>query len=410
MKSSQENTASQLNTILLLFVIIRLVIIFMFTPEGWFNLYTDAFSYYHAAQQSEQGYLPDINMWYEYPPLSAYWVQGIYAFTRQILPLGDFESFTFDFFARLLRLSLLIPECGILILLHRIAHKVYGMVQANWMAWVYSSLSAPLFYMIFSHQNIAVFFTLLSLYLYLNHRRLGSAAALALGILAKLTPAFLLGPLVRDMWPAWKKGVVFIGATAAGVAIGYAPFIIMGGGRWVWASFTALARGHSYDTPWAILDGNWGPGGYGPPETRLDLAQAELARGNLSVLPAWLPLLLFGLLYAYLFFRPYRPTPENLLRFSALTLTIFHLWSKGWSPQWIVSVIPLVLLSLPGREGLRFVIALTVATLLEWPLGDAFQSHFLLGLAIMARTIIWGVLAWRLLADKSRIAPPALSG
>ncbi|HEY4723489.1 MAG TPA: hypothetical protein VII92_16660, partial [Anaerolineae bacterium] len=84
-----SSRASQLKTIVVLFVALRVTILFLYTPQGLLNAYTDYQHYYRTAQLSDQGYQPFINMWYEYPPFFTYISQGVYRLTQSIVPTGD---------------------------------------------------------------------------------------------------------------------------------------------------------------------------------------------------------------------------------------------------------------------------------------------------------------------------------
>lgn len=380
----------QMKTILTLFIVARLTILFFYSPQGLFNAYTDYYHYYRTAQLSEQGYYPFINMWYEYPPITAYLPQAAYWLTRQALPPGDVYSFSYLLFARLLGAILLVFDAGVLLLLHAIAARVWGQARAIQLAWVYAALSLPLLFWTYSHQVVAVFFLLLAIYWFIEPRPLGSAAALGLGIAAKITPVFLLAPAIKFTWPRRGKAAAYSLVACIVPLLTYLPFFLLGGGSWVVASFTAMAKVGSYGTLWAMLDQNWGPGNYGPLETRLQLEQAGAIQANPSVIPGLLILGFFALMYALAYFRPVdRSDPRHFIWFTTLTMIFFHLWSKGWSPQWIVLVIPLLLLSFPEGGGLRWVLWLTALILAEWFFSAIFQSPILASIFILLRTLLF---------------------
>lgn len=406
MKSSGQDRVSQLNTILMLFIVMRFTLLLLYTPQGLLNAYTDFHHYYRTAQMSEAGALPYISMWNEYPPLSAYWVQAVYRWTRAVLPPGDLHSLTYLVFSRLLGMTLLVVECGILVLVHRLGQAAWGMERANFLGWVYACLSLPLFYWNYSHQNIAAFFLLAGMLAVVQQRSKAAGAAVGLGILAKITPAILIAPAVRWSWPDRRRIAWIVVVTLVVVALGYLPFLLLGGGRYVAASFAALIKVRSYSTPWALIDRNWGPGEYGPLENRLDPALASDLPGNPPAISSWVILLVFAALYAVIFFRHMPMGMIGFIRFTALTMVLFLLWSKGWSPQWSVLVVPLILLSYPDRIGIGFVLALTGLCLLEWPLAAAFSARGLLVFAILARTGLWTWLGVRLWRDLS--APAAV--
>lgn len=392
--SAPPSASSQLKTIVTLFVILRVTILLMYTPQGLLNAYTDYQHYYRTAQFSDQGFYPFVNLWYEYPPLTTYLSEGVYWLTRSVLPPGDLASITYQVYARLLAAVFLCFETGVVILLHRLGTRLWDMERANWLGWVYATLSVPLFYWNTSQNSGVAFFTLLAVARFLEARPASSAMALGLGIAAKFTPVFMLGPVARFLLPDWRR-VLRYGLIAA-ITMGaiFAPFVLLGGGPWVAASFVTLLRLASWSTPWALIDGNWNPGDAGPLSTRFDLGAINHLPGNPPIIPGWLTLVVFGLIYLWLFRRPLEPTnPRHFLWFSTLTLLIFVLWSKGWSPQWATLIIPFVLLSFPNQRGLGLVLALTAILFVEWPLSDALKSSGLLAVTVLARTTLFIVIA-----------------
>lgn len=377
-------------TILILFLVFRLTLLVFFTPQGLVNAYTDYYYYYQTAQLSQQGYYPFINMWYEYPPLLAYLPQAAYWFAGRIVPLGDIYSFGYVLFFRVLGVFLLAFEAGVLVLLHRIGGRIWGPEKADWLAWVYSSLSLPLFFLTFAHQVVAVFFLLLAVDWLLEQHWGRSALALGLGVAAKFTPAFLLPAVARFLWPHIRKLAGYTLIVILIVALVYLPFVFLGGGKWVMASFEAVSKVGSYGTIWAALDQNWGPGTYGPLETRMQIEQAQVTHANPALIPGALLLAAFAALYAWFFFRPLDfQDARQVIWFITFTSMIFHLWSRGWSPQWAVMVVPLFLLSFPNNEGLRYVLLLTALIFVEWPVTTIAPAPVLVTTFILLRTALF---------------------
>jgi hypothetical protein len=392
--SVTNTSASQLKTIVALFIVLRLTLLLLYTPQGLLNAYTNFHFYYLIAQFSEVGRYPFVNMWYEYPPLSAYVPELAYRLTRAILPVGDFQSFTYQFYARLLGTLMLVFETGVLLLVHRIGAIAWGEVKADWLAWVYSALSVPLFYWNTSQDAILVFFTLWALYNFVTGRWRWSAIALGLGITAKFTPVFFLGPAFRWLWPR-RRGLLIYGTlTVVTAAAVYGIFFALGGGPWVMASFVSLSHLASWATPWAILDNNWGPGNVGELTSRLYLDQAATPPGNPPVIPGWVSLIIFAAGYAWLFFRPLKREPRHFIWFTTLSIMVFCLWSKGWSPQWATLLLPLILLAFPDTRGVKLSLLLTAIVFVEWPLSDALRSTALLGVAILSRALLFIVIGW----------------
>jgi hypothetical protein len=387
-------SSSQLKTIVTLFVILRVTILLMYTPQGLLNAYTDYQHYYRVAQLSDQGYLPFINSWSEHPPLQAYTSVAVYRFVRTFMPAGELTTPTYQFFARLLGAVMLIFETGALILLHRIATRTWDMERANWLAWVYTALSVPLFYWNASQTSNFVFFTLLAVYWFIANKRTASAMSLALAMLVKLTPVFLIGAVARFEWPALKPIARYVIVVAIVFALAFVPFIALGGTSWTIASLASNGVRASWSTPWALIDGNWGVGDVGDVPARTQLDQAYRVYGNPAAIPGVLGIIVFGLIFLWLFRRPIdQRDPRHFIWFTTLILLLFHLWSKGWSPQWAMLIIPFILLSFPNQRGLGLVLIFTVLLFIEWPLADVLRWPPIIATAILGRTALFVVMS-----------------
>ncbi len=382
-----ETKKSQFKIIVTLFVIMRLTILFFYSSQGMFAAYSDYFYYYWSAQLTDQGYYPFVNMWYEYPPISAYLPVAIYRLVHAILPMGDINSFGYMMFSHLLGLVFLIFDIGILILVYKIAERMWGIEKAEGLTWIYSVLNLPLFFWTYAHQSVVGFFLLLSIYLFIIQKPGRSAVALGLGIASKITPAFMLAPAIRFLWPKRRTLAGYTGLALLTAGLVYLPFLLLGGARWIAASFLALTKVGSYGTVWAILDGNWSFGNYGPLATRLQLDQASVLHGNPPVLPEVLVIGIFAVLYGLFFFKPVdRQDARHFVWFSTLTMLIFHLWLKGWSPRWSVMIVPLLLLSFPNNKGLLLTLLFTGLVFLDWPLPASVEPKILYAFFTFLRT------------------------
>jgi len=377
-------------SILLLFIFMRLSLLLFFSPQGLINAYSDYYYYYRIAQLSDEGYFPFINMWYEYPPILAYLPLVVYRITQVVAPGGDIFSIGYQLFARMLGMIFLAFETGVLVLIYETAKEVWSKEKALWLGWVYSALSLPLFFFFIAHQSVVVFFMMLAIFWFITKKYAASAIALGLGVAAKLVPIILVPPVMKFLWPRYKKVLVYALVVAVVFLLQYIPFVSSGSLPWVTASFNALSNVGSYGTLWAIIDGNWGPGTYGPIPARLDITQAGLTHANPEVLPGWVILLIFGLIYIFLLLRPNNvEDPKEFIWFSTLTWIIFLLYIKGWSPHWAVMLVPLLLLSFPDNLGLFLTLLLTGIVFLEWPVGEAISSKSLSVIIISSRLIFF---------------------
>lgn len=131
-------------------------------------------------------------------------------------------------------------------------------------------------------------------------------------------------------------------------------------------SLRSLVSRASWQTVWSLLDGNLGTGAY--QADRLDPVAALRPEGNLACVPQWLTLLLFGGLYLWLWRRiPDEGEPRRVIRFTTLTVVIFFLGSRGWSPQWLGMLAPLLFLSDPLDRAVLYAVVLTFVNIARWP-------------------------------------------
>jgi hypothetical protein len=75
-------------------------------------------------------------------------------------------------------------------------------------------------------------------------------------------------------------------------------------------------------------------------------------------------------------------------------LCLLFLWSKGWSPQWLAYLPPIVLISLPFGQALGFGLNLVAISLVEWPLLITRGLFDLLWIPVVIRTALVVLLAF----------------
>jgi hypothetical protein len=342
--------------VLFLFVGFRLSLL-AFWPSDQLARWSDYDYYYEVARWIDQGWLPYIDYWVEYPPLFSYLSVLLY------LLMPRFASF-----ATGLALVQLAFEIGSFVLFYRVAWRTLGDAQANRLVWVYALLFAPVATWWLSFDSLVTFFLLLAVERWLAGRRLQSALAMGIGALVKWFPMLFLPAAVRFRRD-WR-GAVSIVTVALVVVIAVFGVLALLSPEYTGASLRSLGSRASWQTVWALLDGNLGTGAYNA--NRLDPAAAALPQGNPARVPSWLTTLLFGVLYLWLWLRisndPSTATDElSVLRFTTLTVLLFFLWSRGWSPQWMGPLAPLLLLCLPLERAVLYVVVLTFVNIAEWP-------------------------------------------
>jgi len=343
---------STLRLTLLLFVTFRLGLL-AFWPADQLARWSDYDYYYQIASWADQGWLPYLHYWVEYPPLFPYLSVLLYLLTPHYVA-----------YATGLALVQLAFETGSLVLLHRLARRALGEVRADRVAWVYTLLFAPVATLWLSFDAISTFFLLLTVERWLAGRRTGSALAMGIGALVKWFPLLFLPVAVR-FGRDWREAVrcAVMAATIVALVLGLLAVLSP---AYTFASLRSLGSRASWQTVWALLDGNLGTGAY--QADRLDPVAALRSQGNLACVPQWLTLLLFGGLYLWLWRRiPDEGEPRRVIRFTTLTVVTFFLWSRGWSPQWLGMLVPLLLLSFPLERAVLYVVVLTFVNIAEWP-------------------------------------------
>ena len=287
---------------------------------------------------------------------------------------------------------LLLVECANLYLLYRLAFILFGRGRAINVAWIYTALFIPIFFWLGNFDALTTFFILLGLYSIITNRKVVLALALGLGTMIKFIPAMLIATVGRAI--GLKQALIYAGATLAISLIIFGPFAIISP-KLTLASLGAQAGKSSYQTVWALVDGNSTTGNFGPLADHFDATKAGEPTHNPARIPRWLTLIPFILLGLYLYTRPVSlPDPGlDAVVFTALAFVIFFLWSQGWSPQWQTFLIPLLLLALPEKRAVLFIIVLGFVNFLEWPVILSRGLNDFLPVTILIRTLILILLA-----------------
>jgi hypothetical protein len=389
--------------LLLLFVAFRLMMLVTFLPEDLTHL-GDYPYYYALAQLSDEGRWPFIGYWSEHAPLFPFLSTLIYRLSL-LTPRGGYEAYVYLFGCAMLAF-----DVGSLWLLMRLGRRLWGEELSLRLGWTWALLFAPLIYSWWTFEGMTAFFILLALELLLAERDGWSAVAAGLGVLTKLVPVVLVAAVMRARpLRRWLR----YGLIALGVVLAVLLPLVLAGGPYAMAFFRSTVARSSYETVWALIDGNRGTGMLLPLVAHLDPAQAGQATGHAARLPEWLKSGAFGLLYLWLLWRAdLHDAPRRLVAFVALSLVLFFLWSKGWSPQWQVFLFPLLLLALPYQRALLWVLTLSAVNLAEWPVLLAHQLDPWLWVTVLLRTALFiglGYELWRVVRPSysvsGRLAP-----
>ncbi len=367
-----------------LFIAFRLMWLIAYPPDS-LMIYGDYPYYFDLARLANDGRLPFLGYWVEYPPLFAYLCQGLYAVS------GD----RYHTFAALLGLVMIAFEAGNVVMVWRLASHIHSGQDALRLTWVYALLFAPAFVMWHNHDVISTFFLLWAADEFLRGRVNRSAVWVGVGAMIKYFPVLLL-PVAWRFRRNWREAVIYA-VIVAGVCVAtLAPFLIASP-TYAVASLRAQLSKTSWQTVWALLDGNLVTGIFGAAASHIDPVVATASQGNPPRIPPVIPLIAFGVLYLWLWLKSsasgLRPPmyARRLMAFTAMTLVVFFLWSKGWSPQWLVMLIPFVLIVFPLRRALLYILTLSFINLAEWPVLLSRGMNQWLYLTVPVRTVLFAL-------------------
>lgn len=232
--------------------------------------------------------------------------------------------------------------------------------------------------------DLAVFFLLAGLTYAVENRTARAGILWGIGALVKVFPLIGLAALWQKRKPGrlLRAGVISVGIFAVGMA---ALWLVSP--QFTRASLQSQSSKGSWETVWALVDGNLSTGNFGALVERLDPALAARPVGNPARISPWLTLPLFILLGVFLLIRAKETAFQPVIAVG-LALSLFFLWSAGWSVQWVLYPIPLFLLGLDRRDAALMVPAFLLVNLLEWPLLLSRGQFTMLPVTVLTRTFL----------------------
>ncbi len=401
---SKKNSLPELFTdwrvLLYLFISLRIGLLIVYQPqllatsdadlplvERGLTTLGDYAEHYQISSRVASDNLPYKDYWVEFPPV---WP----ALTALLATL--FNNFTN--WASVLFLLMTLFDIGNLLLVRQLGEKLHGSDTGIALSWVYALLVTPLVMTAWNFESIVIFTVLMGFRWLIQAKNIPSAAVISFGILTKYISVLIL-PVVWKFYPRCQA--IIFSAFSLGIALVVLGALLAWGGEIAWTSLTVQFSKPSYQTVWALLDGNYRTGSFPGGEARYD-AEAQIVRqwGNEAVIPAWLRLIPFAAFGLWLFMRPMADKISTQFAFLSITLVIFMLWSHGWSPQWVVVLLPFILLNFPTRIGVLGAVTLMIGTFIEYPLlfrygaesGNLISEAYRLPFALMivARTLFLG--------------------
>jgi Gpi18-like mannosyltransferase len=385
-----------------LFVTFRMLAVLFLRPGGYVRDYADFTLYLGVAKLSDEGLYPSIHFWLEYPPFFPWLTVGLYRLSLLIPPWIEDPRL---WFYALLSITLAVFEVGNFALIYAIGLLTDDRTKALRAALFYAVLFVPVYVLTSDFDSIPLFFMLLGLYLLLKERGWASGIALGVGFALKITPVILVPVAIRALAGLWRKAGHALGA-AVTVIIMSLPFLFLDAHLYLVPLRAALGRS-SWETIWAVAEGYFSYGEVGG--NRFDRAVTDFSIHPQTLPWLWISLA-FVLIYLWLYTRPvdYRDR-RKVLALSTVTVALFMLYSKGYSPQFLVYLLPFLVLCCPGPRGVAYAVALSVLNFMEQPVYFVIfpdQHAFFVGIVSWRALILLAVVvegAWILWPQSERV-------
>lgn len=359
----------------LLFLIARLIMVVSIPLEG-LKSYGDYWNFYQLAATGR----PFLDLWLEFPPLFPVLSRGIY-----LMVGGREHSYSY---ALIVIFSIL--QAANIFFFQKIASNINTEKEAINRTFVYAFFLVGLFYGWAYFDSLAVFFLLLGIYLITIKKSRTAGLVIGIGGLIKWFPLLILPAAWK--WLSTKKALSAL--IIALVVIGLGWGLLFGiSPEFTKASLIAQGAKGSWETVWALIDGNLSTGNFSPEINRAIPASASISTGNPPVISSWLSLLAIGGVGFLVFWKSTIDSAVKLVGFSGFTLIMFFLWSPGYSPQWTLYLLPLVILCFDNSRSRLLALVLVLANLLEWPILLSRGWFQFLDEVVLLRTAIFFLLA-----------------
>lgn len=357
--------------------------------------------YLELGRLSSLGFLPYRDFWLEYPPVFPWIVVAVYRLTL-LMPAPAFYPLLPDALAGIFHFNLgLIMVAFDLLgigLVWKICRCLWSRAEAERRTLVYAFLFWPIIVALGWYDTLPCTILLLGLWLILRGQAGAAGAAAGLGFMTKIFPAILV-PIAFKFLPGRRERITMLVGAAILTALIAIPHLLLNATYFI-ASYRVVFERSAWETIWAMLDGYYSFGKVAPLGVRFDPTTADYVAYP-SRVPT-LPLtLICAVLFLILWLRPVARTARNAALFTGIAMLGFLVYSKGYSPQFVAYALPFTMILLPWRRALGYTAALSFVNLLEWPLYfEWFGSvAWVLGLAIVGRTVLFLALIWEWLAE-----------
>ncbi len=367
--------------------------------------------YLSVGRLSDLGFLPYRDYWLEYPPVFPWLIIAAYRLVLRFPPalryLFEMDTLAPTFHLALGAVLVMADLLGIA-LVWGICQHLWPRAEAERRTLVYATLFWPIIVALGWYDTLPCTLLLLGLWLILRARAGAAGAVAGLGFMTKIFPALLV-PVAFKFLPQRRAQVLaLLGVAAVTVAIGLPMFLL--GPAYFIASYRVVFSRSAWETVWAIAEGYFSYGRVAPLGVRFDPATAGYVAYP-SRIPT-LPLaLVTGLLYLWLWMRPVARTARNVVLFTAISMLGFLLYSKGYSPQFVVYALPFTIILPVWRRALWYTLGLSAVNFIQWPLYHEWfhRVPWVLVIAVALHTLILLALVWEWLAELWGLRNPLLT-
>jgi hypothetical protein len=401
MKSSKQTLLSQQTWLIpILFVFARFIFYLGMVSGNLFG-FGDVDRYFELAALN--GW-PFFSYWMEYPPIFAFISTIVYhlAGGQQIV----YQAILYFIFSFAGAVTLYIfQELDKLILPDD--------PEQSLRAWVYTVFLLAIPYSWWYFEMLPVSMMLIAIYLTFKKKVHAAGVWVGLGILTKWFPGLILPALWRLKQ---KKVAIWITSISIGMTILVYAILWALSPTMTTASLVSQPTRNSWCTIWAWIDGNYMNGAFANPPDHYDPAYVTEAKiGNPPKISPLIRLVVFALIGLFFWLKTKDNGPMSILALMGITWALFLIWSSGWSPQWILFLIPLIFLTFPLEKSLFLNLLLSLLTLMEWPTLLGHRLYIFLGPIVLLRTIflIYLIFAWyrnHISGSKSSVPVQAATG
>ncbi|MFA6099126.1 MAG: hypothetical protein WCV50_06350 [Patescibacteria group bacterium] len=288
----------------------------------------------------------------------------------------------------------LLATLGVVILTYRICRQLGNSPAKIWLFL----LPSVLFYIINRFDIWPVLLVQIALWLLFSKRFTWAFVFLGLSFLAK-GYAIILFPIFFLYWlnqVNYQKTRLYLnkGLLAALAPFAFAMlvlFIFAGVGNSLFPYLFQSSRGFAYGAPYAVYLGSLQSF---TPAWLYNIGISALGWA-LMLLQIILPLIFY---IGYQIFRKFVTSPQKVITWSLLFILIYIQFSPYYSPQWILWILPLFILSAVGWKGVGAFIFYDLLNYLQFPVVWDYIGHSstIFAMIVIVRSIVFVILIWQI--------------